>query len=104
MPMIHWQLPDGRRISEVVSEGTHLMDAAQFAGVPTVSGECGGCLSCATCHVVVDAAWAERVGCADANEAAMLEATEVPRQPHSRLSCQIFARADLDGLLLHIPA
>lgn len=103
MAVIHWTLPDGRRLSETVSEGTNLMDAAQFAGVPGIAGECGGCLSCATCHVIVDPAWVERVGPPGAEERVMLESAPVPPEAGSRLSCQIEARAALDGLSLRVP-
>ena len=105
MPTIHWITHDGQRFEEDVAEDTSLMDAAVFAGVPGIEGDCGGNLSCATCHVVVDDAWAERVGQPESNEDTMLEAAlQVPRQTHSRLSCQIKATAALDGLVLHVPA
>ena len=104
MALIHWQLHDGRVIRDEVTDGTHLMDAAQFAGVPGIAGECGGCMSCATCHVVVDSAWAERVGPASTEERMLIEAAPTPAQAHSRLSCQIVASAALDGLVLHVPA
>jgi 2Fe-2S ferredoxin len=103
MPLIHWTLSDGSHISDDVAEGTHLMDAAQFAGVPGIAGECGGCMSCATCHVVVDAAWADQVGPAGAEERMLLEAAPSPAQAHSRLSCQIVASASLEGLVLYVP-
>ncbi|NBQ86936.1 MAG: (2Fe-2S)-binding protein [Betaproteobacteria bacterium] len=103
MPLIHWTLSDGRRISDNVAEGTHLMDAAQFAGVPGIAGECGGCMSCATCHVVVDATWAEKVGPPGADECLLLDAAPTAPQPNSRLSCQIMATSALDGLVLHVP-
>ena len=103
MPLIHWKLHDGRVISDEVAQGTHLMDAAQFAGVPGIAGECGGCMSCATCHVVVDEAWTERVGPASAEERLLLQAAPSPARPHSRLSCQIVATPALDGLTLHVP-
>lgn len=104
MPLIHWKLHDGRVISDEVTEGTHLMDAAQFAGVPGIAGECGGCMSCATCHVVVDEAWAGRVDAAGDEERMLLDAAPSPAQAHSRLSCQIVASAALGGLVLHVPA
>ena len=104
MPLITWKLPDGREISAEVRVGDHLMNAATSVGVPHIDGDCGGCLSCATCHVVVDAAWAERVGAASADEATMLEAAPAPCQALSRLSCQIVCRPELDGLVLHVPA
>jgi len=104
MPVVTWILADGRQRSIDVADGTNLMLAATFEELPGIDGDCGGCLSCATCHVVVDADWAERVGLPDADESALLDTTEVPRQLHSRLSCQIVAGPHLQGLLLHVPA
>jgi 2Fe-2S ferredoxin len=98
-----WTLRDGRAITGDVPEGTSLMQAAVTHGIPGVVGECGGSMSCATCHVVVDPAWADRAGPPVAFEDAMLDATEVERQPGSRLSCQIVMRPDLDGLALRVP-
>lgn len=103
MPMVHWTLANGSRLSEDVGEGSNLMDAAQFAGVPGIDGECGGNLSCATCHVVVSDAWAARCPALGEVESAMLDAVTSPRQPHSRLSCQLMACAELDGIELRIP-
>lgn len=104
MAHVHWQLSDGRTISAQVADGQNLMEAALAANVPGVVGECGGCLSCATCHVVVDAAWQDQVGPAEATESAMLDIVDGGPHAGSRLSCQILARAGLDGLLLHVPA
>ena len=98
-----WALPDGRSITADVPAGHNLMEAAVAAGVPHVIGECGGNLSCATCHVRVDAAWAERAGTPEDFEDAMLDATEAPRTHTSRLSCQIRMTAALDGIVLHVP-
>jgi ferredoxin, 2Fe-2S len=103
MPMVHWTLSDGTRLSEEVGEGSNLMDAAQFRGVAGIDGECGGNLSCATCHVVVDEAWVARCPPVSDTESAMLDAVTSPRQPHSRLSCQLIASAGLDGIELRVP-
>ena len=53
-----WTLADVRAITLDVKEGASLMEAATRHGVPGIIGECGGSMSCATCHVVVDPAWA----------------------------------------------
>lgn len=98
-----WHLPDGTTITATIPQGQTLMEAARANGVPSILGDCGGNMSCATCHVVVDPAWIERTGSAEGFETDMLEVTDAPRQPHSRLSCQIRMTADLDGLVLHIP-
>jgi 2Fe-2S ferredoxin len=98
-----WVLADGRRITGEVKAGQNLMEAAVAANVPRVIGECGGSLSCATCHVVVDADWAARAGEVGTFEDAMLDVAEAERQECSRLSCQIRMTPDLDGIILHVP-
>ena len=42
--------------------GDSIMETAVRNGVPGIVGECGGSLSCASCHVYVDEAWFDRVG------------------------------------------
>ncbi|MBL8329824.1 MAG: 2Fe-2S iron-sulfur cluster binding domain-containing protein [Rubrivivax sp.] len=103
MALITWHLHNGRRISAEVRDGDSLMLAATFEDVPGIDGDCGGSLSCGTCHVVVDPAWAERVGPPGPEESELLNSTPAARQANSRLSCQILARADLDGLQLVVP-
>ncbi len=81
-----------------------LMRAAVDAGVDGIAADCGGVLSCATCHVVVAPEWADRLPPRSADEDAMLEMTAAPREPTSRLSCQIVVTADLEGLTVRLPA
>ena len=99
-----WVLPDGATINGDVAEGRSLMEAAVANNVPGVIGECGGTMSCATCHVHVDDKWAGLAGTVSSFEDAMLDATEVERTDASRLSCQITMSADLDGITLTVPA
>jgi len=99
-----WILPDGERVSAEVKDGTSLMDAAVQNGINGIAGECGGGLMCATCHVYVEAPFAARVGAPSPMEADMLDVTEVPRRPESRLSCQLVAGPELDGIVLRIPS
>jgi ferredoxin, 2Fe-2S len=103
MPKVTWILGDGREISADVAVGHNLMEAAVANNVPGVIGECGGCLSCATCHVYVDTAWFERTDKPGDMENEMLEVTAAERRDVSRLSCQIQASDHLDGLILHVP-
>jgi ferredoxin, 2Fe-2S len=103
MPTVHWILKDGRKISAEVKAGDSLMEAALQHNVPGIVGECGGSMSCATCHVVVDDAWMLATGSAGPLELSMLEATAVAPSPRSRLSCQICAADTLNGLVLHVP-
>jgi ferredoxin, 2Fe-2S len=99
-----WHLPDGRMITADVPAGQSLMEAAVAHDVTGVIGECGGNLSCATCHVVVDPGWFARTGTPDRFEESMLDVAEAEREPTSRLSCQIRMRPELDGITLRVPA
>ncbi len=81
-------------------EGTSLMIAAQRAGL--VTGDCEGSLACATCHVVVDPAWAAKLPAPNDDEEAMLD-TVFDLQPTSRLSCQIRLVPALDGIRVSLP-
>ncbi|WP_342456182.1 2Fe-2S iron-sulfur cluster-binding protein [Phaeobacter gallaeciensis] len=49
-------MPDGTEITGAAENGQNLMQAALSHDVPGIIGECGGTLSCATCHVYVDPA------------------------------------------------
>ena len=103
MPKVIWKLPNGSEVVAEVEYGTTLMEAALDNDIPEIIGECGGCLSCATCHVFVDPEWLEKTGAADDMEEAMLDVTDVAKQPESRLSCQITMSDELDGLVLKVP-
>jgi 2Fe-2S ferredoxin len=74
------------------------------AGVHEIAADCGGLLSCATCHVFVDTPWLERLTPPSVDEVSMLELTATPRQPDSRLSCQLVLDDDFDGLAVRLPA
>lgn len=103
MPAVVYLLPDGtsRRID--VDAGTSVMFAAVHHNVRGIDGECGGCLSCATCHVYVDEAHAARLRPPAADELDMLTGVAAERRPTSRLSCQISMTPELDGIVVHIP-
>ncbi|MGB4116416.1 MAG: 2Fe-2S iron-sulfur cluster-binding protein [Polaromonas sp.] len=84
--------------------GKSLMEAATAANIDGIAADCGGLMTCATCHVFVDEPFASQLGAPDAEETAMLAFTAAPRQPNSRLSCQITLSAELDGLRVKLPA
>ena len=83
--------------------GNTLMEAATAANLDGIAADCGGLMTCATCHVYVDEPFASQLGTPDAEETAMLAFTAAPRQPNSRLSCQIILSAELDGLTVKLP-
>lgn len=71
--------------------------------IPGIVGECGGGLACATCHCFIEDSWIDRMGTPSPTETEMLECAAVALQPGSRLSCQIVADAEVDGLIVHVP-
>lgn len=83
--------------------GLSLMEALRAANVPGVVAECGGSMSCATCHVIVDGSWLAATGEVVDMEDDMLDCTAAERETGSRLSCQIELSDMLDGLRISIP-
>jgi ferredoxin, 2Fe-2S len=98
-----WILPDGRHVTADVKEGLSLMEAAVANNIPNVIGECGGNLSCATCHVYVAEEWVAATGTAGDFEDPMLDVAEAERKATSRLSCQLKMSPALDGIVLIVP-
>ncbi|RPE72146.1 2Fe-2S ferredoxin [Pacificibacter maritimus] len=83
--------------------GMSLMEALRGANIDGIVAECGGSMSCATCHVVVDTDWLTATGEISDMEDDMLDCTATDRDPGSRLSCQIELSEALDGLQISIP-
>jgi 2Fe-2S ferredoxin len=83
------------------ADGGTAMDLALRLGVPGIEGQCGGSISCGTCHVHVPPDWLDRTGPATQSEIDMLE-FEPTFGPTSRLSCQIALTPALDGLTLDV--
>jgi ferredoxin, 2Fe-2S len=102
MPTIHLVHADGRAVTIEGTAGRSLMQAAVAAGIAAIVADCGGTLSCATCHVMVDEPWRGRLPAPTADEHAMLELTAAPREPGSRLSCQIAVTDALHGLVVRL--
>jgi ferredoxin, 2Fe-2S len=84
--------------------GQSLMQAAVEANVEGIEADCGGLMTCATCHVMVREPHASQLPPPEPDEVAMLEFTASPRRPNSRLSCQIQLTKALDGLTVDLPA
>jgi len=103
MPMVHYVLADGSERVVDVPAGTSVMLGAINHNVGGIDAECGGCLSCATCHVYVDEADLARLPAPSPDELDMLTGVAAERRPNSRLSCQIAMTGELDGLRVRIP-
>ena len=104
MPKVTYVGADGGTTTTLdVQDGTSVMKAAVLNGVDGIVGECGGNLMCATCHVYVAPEWTGRLSERDEVEEEMLEEASAPVREESRLSCQVLAKQDLDGLVVHLP-
>jgi 2Fe-2S ferredoxin len=104
MIKIHLMGPGAAATTLEVKAGESLMQAAVAANVRGMEADCGGLLTCATCHVYVREPFAAQLPPPQDDELGMLEFTASPRRPNSRLSCQIELTAALDGLTVDLPA
>ena len=103
MPGITYVLVDGERRGVDAKSGASIMETAIRNNVKGIDAECGGCLSCATCHVYVDEAWFAKLPAPEADETDMLGFVASERKPTSRLSCQLIMSESLDGIVVLIP-
>jgi len=85
------------------AEGISVMKAAIAADIEGVAADCGGTLSCATCHVMVRAPWSDQLPPMTDDEDSMLDYAASPRQPNSRLSCQLVLTPAMDGVEIDLP-
>lgn len=78
-----------------------IMENIRDAGFDELLALCGGCCSCATCHVHVEAADAATLPAMSEDENDLLDSTST-RDGASRLSCQIPFSDALDGVRVRI--
>lgn len=103
MPKVVYIEHDGSQSEVELNEGWTLMQGATLNGVEGIEGECGGSLSCATCHCYVDEAFLDKLPPLSDTEDEMLGCTASERKANSRLSCQIKMTPELDGIVVHLP-
>ena len=104
MPItVHLVEVDGTRHTLGGNPGQSLMRVATDAGIDGIKADCGGVMTCATCHVIVDPEWATRLPAPSQDEDAMLDMTAAERQPTSRLSCQIVLEEAFEGFVAKLP-
>lgn len=93
--------PSGIEHEIEADEGLSVMEAIKDADLDGVAAICGGCCSCATCHVHVDGEWMDHLDPREEDEEDLLEDAEGADET-SRLSCQIQITGALDGLKVSI--
>ncbi|MFF5022092.1 2Fe-2S iron-sulfur cluster-binding protein [Micrococcus luteus] len=99
MATVHYTDSEGTVRDIEATPGDSVMETAVRNGVPGIVAECGGSLSCATCHVFVREDQLDGLPEMSEMEDEMLYGTAVDREETSRLSCQIKVAEDTD---LHV--
>lgn len=103
MPTITVTTREGEEREIPGQVGLSVMENIRDAGIDELLALCGGCCSCATCHVHVDPEFAGLLPPMSADEDDLLDSTS-DRDATSRLSCQVPFTAALDGLRVTIAA
>ena len=104
MTSITFLSPSGTTLATVQAKpGESVMRAALRAGVEGIEAECGGSLTCATCHVYVRDDQVGLLPPPSDDEEGMLDYAAAERRKGSRLSCQLVASEDLPELTVQVP-
>ena len=85
-----------------VENGLTVMEGAIQNDIPGIDADCGGSMSCATCHVYVEEKWLDKLPKAEDAEVDMIDMAYEPKK-NSRLSCQIIVSDKLEGLTVITP-
>lgn len=101
MPILNVTLRRGDMQKLEAEEGLSVMENIRDAGIDEMLALCGGCLSCATCHVYVDEHFLSKLPEMSEDEDELLSSSD-DRRPNSRLSCQIEFSPELDGMTVAI--
>ena len=101
MPKLLVVSRDGGETAVEAKPGMTVMELIRDNGFDELLALCGGCCSCATCHVHVDPAFASKLPKMSEDENDLLDSSE-HRNEHSRLSCQLPFSEALDGLRVTI--
>jgi len=81
--------------------GLSIMEILRDNGFDELLALCGGCCSCATCHVYVDPKSSGLAADMSDDENDLLDSSD-HRDADSRLSCQVIMSAELDGMTIRI--
>jgi 2Fe-2S ferredoxin len=101
MPQLNIVSHDGETRSVEAKEGLTVMEVIRDNGFDELLALCGGCCSCATCHVYFEEDFADKLPPISEDENDLLDTSD-HRKPTSRLSCQVPVTAALDGATVTI--
>jgi 2Fe-2S ferredoxin len=103
MPKLIVVTRDGEEREVTGGAGLSVMEVIRESGFDELLALCGGCCSCATCHVHVDPEFAAKLPKMSMDEDDLLDSS-ADRDARSRLACQIPFTETLDGLRVTIAA
>jgi 2Fe-2S ferredoxin len=92
---------DGTPVPISANTGQTLMEAIRDKGFEEAFALCGGCCSCATCHVFVEEGSDDLKRAASDDEKDLLDSSD-DRTENSRLSCQVTIGEGLEGIVVRI--
>lgn len=101
MPKMTFIEKNGEPLEVDAPNGLSVMEISHKHGID-IEGACGGCLACATCHVVVHPDWYGKLAEKKDEEDDMLDLA-FDLKKTSRLGCQILMNDKLDGLVVALP-
>ena len=94
---------DGSEHEFDAHDGETLMENLRDNGIDEILAICGGCCSCATCHVHVGPSFMSVLPAMRSDEDDLLDGSD-DRDESSRLSCQILVSPALEGLCVRVAA
>ena len=103
MPTLIVTTREGEERAVQGQAGLSVMEVIRDNGFDELLALCGGCCSCATCHVHVDPEFAAKLPPISEDENDLLDSSS-DRDAYSRLSCQVEFTDALDGLRVRIAA
>lgn len=92
---------DGAEQTVEGDKGLSVMEVIRDHGFDELLALCGGCCSCATCHIYVDPEFSDALPAMSEDENDLLDSSD-HRNETSRLSCQLVMSDALDGLRVTI--
>jgi 2Fe-2S ferredoxin len=101
MPQISVIDQSGTEKAIEAPEGRTLMEVIRDSGFDELLALCGGCCSCATCHVHIDPSYMDKLPKMSEDENDLLDSSD-HRNEYSRLSCQVAVTGVLEGAKITI--
>jgi len=102
MPKVTFVYTDGRRLDAEARDGESILALAWRLDVG-IEGDCEGAMACSTCHVILEEGAFNALPPPTEEEDSILDLTPGVRET-SRLGCQIIITAEMDRILIHMPA